>query len=210
MQMVLGEFEKDALTEIFNIGVGLAADALYQLTGEHVPLSVPVVELTSFDKARQLYADRDQPVYAIAQTYQGVFSTDAVLVFAQESSLSLVRMMAGSDLGPRQMAEMAQDAMSELGNIILNAVMSALADALSLRLEGSLPTVTAVDAGCLFADPAPVGEVSAQDAPQVLALMIDFQLGAQHIPGYLAFLLDGASRGVLMARLNRYISDPAA
>ena len=208
--MVLGELEQDALTEIFNIGVGLAADALYQLTGEHVPLSVPVVALTSYANARQLYADRDQPVYAIGQTYQGVFNTDAVLVFAQESCASLVRMMAGADLAPQEMAEMVQDALSELGNIILNAVMSALADALGLHLEGSLPTVTALDAGRLFADAVPAAGASDAEAPQVLALMIDFQMGAQHVPGYLAFLLDDASRDILMARLSRYMADPAA
>ena len=47
----LGELEQDALTEIFNVGVGIAADALYQMGGEHVPLSVPVVELTSQHEA---------------------------------------------------------------------------------------------------------------------------------------------------------------
>ena len=33
----LPELEQDALTEIFNIGVGIAADALYQMVGEQVP-----------------------------------------------------------------------------------------------------------------------------------------------------------------------------
>jgi chemotaxis protein CheY-P-specific phosphatase CheC len=50
--IALEALEQDALTEIFNIGVGIAADALYQMVGEHVPLSVPVIELTSQHEAQ--------------------------------------------------------------------------------------------------------------------------------------------------------------
>jgi chemotaxis protein CheC len=63
---------------------------------------------------------------AIRQTYEGEFDTDAILMFAQESSLDLVRMMVGNDLPEEELGEMAQDAMAELGNIILNAVISNL------------------------------------------------------------------------------------
>jgi chemotaxis protein CheC len=205
----LGELEQDALTEIFNIGVGLAADALYQMTGEHVPLSVPVVALASQRVALQHYAERDQVVYAIRQTYHGAFATDAVLMFAQTGSQSLVRMMVGRELPPQQWAEVTEDALSELGNIILNAVMSELADALGLRLEGSLPTVSAVRANSLFADPE-AGAGGAPETFQVLVLMIDFQLGAQQVRGEMAFSLDTASSENLIARLIHYAAGPAA
>ena len=96
--MTLSELEQDALTEIFNIGVGLAADALYQMTGEHVPLSVPVVELTSQQEAKRHFLAREQrPLCAIRQTYQGAFTTEAVLMFPDEGREHLVRMMVGDD-----------------------------------------------------------------------------------------------------------------
>ena len=207
--IALGEFEQDALTEIFNIGVGLAANALYELTGEHVPLSVPQVALISYAHVRQHYADRDHSVVAVRQTYTGMFATEAVLVFPQENSLALVRMMVGPELAHDQLAELSPDALSELGNIVLNAVMSALADALDLRLEGSLPTFSAVLAGTLFEDPEPKS-IGLPEAPQVLALMIDFQLGAQHVPGDLAFSLNAASSKTLLARLAHSAAGPAA
>ena len=207
--IALGELERDALTEIFNMGVGLAAHAIYELTGEHVPLSVPLVELTSYAHVRQHYADRNHPVLAIRQTYSGMFATDAVLVFPQEASLSLVRMMVGPEFEQDRLAELSLDAMSELGNIVLNAVMSALADSLGLRLEGSLPTVSAVAASTLFDAPQAVF-TGVPEAPQVLALMIDFQLGAQHVPGELAFSLNAASSETLLVRLGHYVAGLAA
>lgn len=205
--IALGELEQDALTEIFNIGVGLAADALYQMTGEHVPLSVPVVELTSQHIAQQRYARGQEALYAIRQTYNGAFTTEAVLMFPQESSLALVRMMTGPELANEDLPEVAQDAMAELGNIILNAVISQLASTLGLRLEGTLPTVSAVQADSVLAG---LAAPSAQSHSQVLALMIDFQLSAQQVQGDLAFLLDAQSSENLIARLTDYVAGPMA
>lgn len=201
----LSELEQDALTEIFNIGVGRAADALYQMVGEQVPLSVPVVELTSQHRARTRHVDRGAgSVYAIRQTYSGEFTTDAILMFAQESSESLVRMMVGNDLPQDQVAEVTIDALSELGNIILNAVMSELASSLTMRLEGSLPEVSVVDPEDIFVQP--VGHAASEAAAPVLALMIDFELSSQRAQGYLAFLLDTESAEKLISRLTRYVN----
>lgn len=211
--IALGELEQDALTEIFNIGVGLAADALYQMTGEHVPLSVPVVELTNQHIAQQRYARGQQALYAIRQTYNGAFTTEAVLMFPQESSLALVRMMTGPELANEDLPEVAQDAMAELGNIILNAVISQLASTLGLRLEGTVPTVSAVQADQVLAGLA-VQTAGAQSQShsesQVLALMIDFQLSAQQVQGDLVFLLDAQSSENLIARLTDYVAGPMA
>lgn len=202
--------ELDALTEIFNIGVGIAADALYQMVGEHVPLSVPVVELTSQRGANSHYLAREQrQYYAIDQTYAGEFHTDARLMFPQESSLALVRMMAGPDLAEEELAGMAEDALAELGNIILNAVISNLASSLEISLEGSLPQVSLISSQAVFANDAPA-DGSADDSAPVLALMIDFQLGSRQVSGYLAFLLDESSSRKLLERIQRYVLDPSA
>ena len=200
----LTELEQDALTEIFNIGVGIAAQALYQLVGEQVPLSVPVVELTSQHDAKNHYAYRDQrQLCAIRQTYRGEFTTEAILMFPQENSLELVRMMVGADLPEEALAEMAQDAMGELGNIILNAVISNLSTTLRLPLEGSLPVVGMVNGDTVFGQGSEGGDA---DAAPVLALMIDFELSARQVSGYLAFVLDASSTEKLLRRLGDYIA----
>jgi chemotaxis protein CheC len=208
--MTLTELEQDALTEIFNIGVGVAADALYQLVGEQVPLSVPVVELTSQHHAKSHYTGREmRQLCAIRQTYQGEFTTEAILMFPEDNGLELVRMMVGVNLPDEQLTEMATDAMAELGNIILNAVISNLSSTLKLPLEGSLPTVSVVSAATIFGPPHE-NRGEDEDAAPVLALMIDFELSANQVRGYLAFLLDEASCEKLVSRLTAYIDGSAA
>jgi chemotaxis protein CheC len=202
----LHELEQDALTEIFNIGVGIAADALYQMVGEQVPLSVPVVELTSQRGAKRHFLDREKRLLcAIRQTYSGEFTIDAVLMFPQESSDALVRMMVGSDLPAEQLAEMTTDALAELGNIVLNAVISNLASTLKLSLEGSLPDVSVISSEAIFTQRAGSGGVIDENTP-VLALMIDFELSTQRASGYLAFLMDIPSSELLIGQLTRYVN----
>lgn len=204
--IALSELEQDALTEIFNIGVGLAADALYQMTGEHVPLSVPVVELTSQLGAQQHFLEREKrPLCAIRQTYQGAFTTEAVLMFPDEGREHLVRMMVGDDFPQEQFAEMEHDAMGELGNIILNAVISNLASSLSMRLEGTLPVVSLASADTVLYVHANAAGAAPDANTQVLALMIDFELGRQRVGGYLAFLLEPGSSQILLQHLSRYV-----
>ncbi len=200
----LTELEQDALAEVFNIGVGLAADVLSQMVNENVRLSVPLVELTSQEVASTQFHDREnRPLCAIRQTYSGEVTTDAILMFPEENSLELVRSMVGSDIPLEQLTEMEQDAMAEIGNIILNAVISQLSNTLGLSFEGSLPEVNMVTGDTIFADFGQAAGLGGQAS--VLMLTIDFELSRRQVSGYLAFLLDIPSSEKLIARLDRFI-----
>lgn len=203
--VALKELELDALKEIFNIGVGVAADVLSQMVHEPVRLSVPVVELTTQLQAKNYYLVREQrPLCAIRQTYRGDISTDAILMFPEENSLELVRLMVGGDLPLEQLTEMEQDAMAEIGNIILNAVISSLSSMLNLAFEGSLPEVSVVTSGSIFSPRSEFDQGRDDQAP-VLVLTIDFELSVRQVSGYLAFLLDIPSSEKLVSSLGRFI-----
>ena len=203
----LTELQRDALTEIFNIGVGLAADMLSHMVNESVRLSVPLVDITSQQLAKTHYLAREQrPLCAIRQTYSGEVTTDAILMFPEENSLELVRLMVGGDLPLEQLTEMEQDAMSEIGNIILNAVISSLSSTLEITFEGSLPEVSVVTADNIFVQHATT--VQDEGTPgSVVALTIDFELSARKISGYLAFMLDIPSSHQLITRLDKFIGN---
>lgn len=203
--ITLKELELDALKEIFNIGVGIAADVLSQMVKEPVRLSVPVVELTTQSQAQNYYLAREsRPLCAIRQTYSGEVTTDAILMFPEENSLELVRLMVGGDLPLEQLTEMEQDAMAEIGNIILNAVISSLSSTLDLTFEGSMPEVSVVTSGNIFS-PSSLSEQPRDDSAPVLVLTIDFELSVRQVSGYLAFLLDIPSSEKLVSRLGRFI-----
>ncbi|RYI99724.1 MAG: chemotaxis protein CheX, partial [Acetobacteraceae bacterium] len=89
---VLTELERDALTELVNIGVSRAAVGLRKMVGEQVLLSVPSIELISQRVAAALVGEREgQDLIAVRQGFAGVFSGQAMLIFPQAKSLQLVR-----------------------------------------------------------------------------------------------------------------------
>lgn len=195
----LSELERDALTELVNIGVSRAAASLRKMIGEEVLLSVPSIEaLTPQDAARLIQERESDQLVAIRQHFEGAFSGRALLIFPQETSLDLVRAVIGPDLPPDEIAEMETEALAETGNVILNGCLATMANMLKRSLNISLPEVLRGNGTLLF-------EVS-QERPAdglVLFLYINFSVRNRDIRGYIAMLMDLPS----LAALKELIAD---
>lgn len=197
--MRLTELELDALTEVFNMGVGQAADALSQLAGEPVALSIPQVQLLSKQEIiRQLTNDEDRRVSAVRQGFRGDIVTDAILMFPAEQSLQLVQIMVGGEVPLEDLGEMEQEALAEIGNILLNAVVGSVADNLEIMLDGTLPEVELGIVSDVLLDGRDVTE-------PLLSLQVRFAIDSRQIEGYLAFLLDIQSSGLLEQKVAAFL-----
>lgn len=197
--MMLDSLALDALTEIFNLGVGQAADAMSQIAGEAVILTVPRVSVVSrSDVTGCVGIGGDAPVSAVRQRYAGAINSEAVLMFPADQGLQLVQMMVGGEIPLDQLAEMEQEALSEVGNILLNSVMASVADALQIELDGALPSVElsqVQDVLCSSHDPSAA----------VLLVDIQFEVATREVKGLLAFLLDVASQELLEQMLAKFL-----
>ncbi|MBY0463387.1 MAG: chemotaxis protein CheC, partial [Burkholderiales bacterium] len=121
--MTLDDLALDALTELFNLGVGQAASAFSQIAGDTVQLTVPRVRVMTHAELSQYLGEGGKvAVSAVRQRYSGAINSEAVLMFPAERGLQLVQMMVGGELPLDQLAEMEQEALSEIGNILLNSV----------------------------------------------------------------------------------------
>jgi chemotaxis protein CheC len=194
----LSDLQHDALVEIFNQGVGQAAAAMSRIVNEEVTMSVPLIAfLSRAEVARTLGSGEGRRISAINQRFEGAFKTDAFLMFPEEKSLEIVRLMVGQSLSLEELSEMEQEAMCEIGNIILNSCMGTLANASGRELNGSLPTYhvgTGDDILCV---------TGKEWGGVVLTLKIDFNIEKHHIHGYVAFLLDMPA----LHDLQQYIDD---
>lgn len=200
---VLTDIEIDALTEIFNVGAGRAALSLSEIVGDEVRLTVPALEVL---RARaideRVLAMANARFAAVSQVFDGPFDAEAVLLFAEDHALGIVRDMMGSQISLEDLAEFEQEAMSELGNIILNACLSAMADMLGITLNSSLPTY-AVSSPREISVRLAAGE---QDDTYVLVLHIDLLIEKHHASGRLIFLLSSTSLNKLVSHIQRYLS----
>jgi chemotaxis protein CheC len=196
----LTELEHDALVEIFNIGVGHAAASMSAIVDEEVRMSVPSISFLNRAGAAELLSNKDdERICGVSQHYEGAFNTEAMLMFPENKSLEIVRLMVGESVPLQELTEMEQEAMSEIGNIILNSCVGTLANIFQLELRGSLPLYhVGTSAQILSAS-------GSADDTTVLMLHIDFILEKHQIRGYVAFILDLTSLHDLKHQINRYL-----
>lgn len=199
----LSELQLDALTEIFNIGAGRAAASLSEIVGDEVRLSVPRIQLYQSSEINADTLSLNSPrLGAVKQSFSGPFNADAMLLFTEDRALEIVHDMMGSQVSLEDVAEFEQEAMCELGNIILNACLSSMADMLGLTLDSSLPAYSIGTTDTILRQ-----IVSEADQPLMLVLHIDLVIEKHHSQGYLVFLLSSSSLQNLLAHIDRFIAD---
>ncbi len=198
----LSEIERDALTELVNIGVSRAAVGLRQMVGEEVLLSVPSIDIVNHHTAVALLGEREtDELVAVRQDFAGAFSGRALLIFPQANSLELVRAVVGEEMSSENLADLEQEALAETGNVILNGCLATMANMLQQSLSMTLPEVLRGDGAKLFElDSLPDNE------GLVLFLYINFAMRNRDIRGYIAMLMDLPSLAALRVLVGDFIA----
>lgn len=199
--ITLDDLERDALTEIVNIGVSRAAVSLRKMIGDQVLLSVPSVEVVTQRRAVRLINEREATeLVAVRQDFKGAFAGRALLIFPEANSLELVRAVTGDDLTGQDLLDMEQEALAETGNIILNGCLATMANMLQRSLTMTVPEVLKGNGATLF-------ELRDDEPPEglVLFLYINFAIRERDIRGYIAMLMDLPSLASLKLLLGEFI-----
>lgn len=195
---LLDELERDALTELVNIGVSRAASNLRKMVGKEVLLSVPSIEVIDHRRAAALIHEREgEGVVAVRQDFSGAFHGRALLIFPQEHGLELARAILGQDLPEDEVISMEEEALSETGNVILNSCLATMANMLERPLAMSLPQVVRTAGNGLLETAHPTED------GLVLFLYINFSVHERSIRGYIAMVMDLVS----LATLKRLVGD---
>ena len=182
--MITDAMFQDALGELLNMGLGQAADALSQMAAEEVHLSLPQVELC--DEAQiEAYARVQFPgqITAIAQGFKGPINGEGLLIFPDENSHRLVHALLNDGGNRAELTELEYEALSEVGNIILNACLAAFADTFNIELNTNLPRWFQGDNNSLM------GQIRSQGRRQFIMVQIDFSLQESRSQGCVMFIL---------------------
>jgi chemotaxis protein CheC len=200
-EITLDELERDALTELVNIGVSRAAVSLRKMVGKHVLLSVPAVDIVSQNAAAALIGQREtDELIAIRQEFRGGFEGQALLIFPEANSLDLVRAIVGEEVDEVEVASLKDEALAETGNVILNGCLGTIGNLLKQSLQMSLPKVLYGDGKVIF------DVVTGCEEGLVLFLYIDFSVQDRNIRGYIAMIMDLPSLAALKALLGDFIA----
>ncbi len=199
----LTDLERAALAELVNRGVGRAAPHLGRTLSDPVLLSaVPPLDAVRRDDAARFLTTREPSgLIAVEQEFRGAFAGRAVLILPEASSLELARAVLDRGLTLAEIIDLEQDALAEIGNIVLNGCLVVLANALKDRLTISLPAVLRGSAATILRDRA------GTQAELALFLGIDLSIRGRGIHGYLALLVEVPALDALKRLLHDAIDE---
>lgn len=203
--MNLTEIQRDTMLELVNIGVGRAAVALSEMVGDQVHLSVPEIDVFSRSDICERFAIGDRAlISSVSQRFDGPFRGNAILVFPEARSLELVRALLGEDVPLEQLTELEQEALLEVGNVVLNASLGILTNTLSIPMKIDLPVFRRSTAENIFCDE----DDSQHDL--IMILRIEFETGRSMVRGYIALALEGGSVTRFLEHITMFLNRVAA
>lgn len=198
----LNELQQDMLGELFNLGMGNAASALSEMVSEEVLLSVPEIKfMQKADLAKMLAADSGDHISGVGQNFHGMLLGKALLTFPSQKSLELVRLLLQDTVPIENLTEFEEEALLEVGNIIINAGLSSLADIFEDEITSDLPVFNS--GSCADVINSDDNNKNYQEA--VLYLQVDFTIELQSIKGYVVYLLNIESMDNLTKSIDKYI-----
>ena len=197
---ILSELEHDSLTEITNMAVGRAAGVLNEMIGYEVALSVPrVVILDQSTMEGEVQTLDGQSLTYIQQGFDGPLSGFANIAFPEKNSLELVGLLLGEELAPDEIVELEQEALQEMGNVILNAFLGTFGNELGVNISSEIPRfIKNMEAG---------GMTGALEggAASIIFIHVDFVVKDRNINGYLVLAVSIATLEKLAGLLKGYV-----
>ena len=131
----------DALKEMISIGVGKGANVLGTMLDSHIRLGVPSLKLLSPDEfGEEIKEYGDESLSSVNLPFRGNFSGIAELIFPSESASRFIAVFTREEGEDTDIDSIRAGTLSEVGNIVLNAVMGTISNLLGSKLTYSIPS----------------------------------------------------------------------
>jgi chemotaxis protein CheC len=198
MKEKLSPLEIDALTEIFNIGIGRAANSLNKMVSQHVDLTIPQVEIIPNKTAKdKLNFASNIEISAVIQRFKGDLNGQALLMFSKENGLQLVSTLLGNKVPPEALSDLEQDSLVEIGNVILNACFGTVINFLKSSIKIEMPEFIQGDINKVY--------VYSSENDWSLYIKVKFSLPNDNIEGYITFIMDITSLEIFQESVRQFV-----
>ena len=199
--MELTPHHREALSELINIGYGRAAASLSQLTGQRIVLEAPRVDVHTIDRVKTALQDiLKGQVASVHQVFSGPVSGHALLLLNSDTADTLTSLLVPQNAAADQRLRIRREALTEVGNIILQAAMGVCGNLLKVHVSFSVPSLY-LDSIDDVLNSVVVNEVELQFA---LLVRTRFQLAASEVSGYLAVILGVTSFSRLLEEIDKW------
>ncbi len=194
--VTLSDLQREALVELVNISVGAAASVLSEMANCEIKLSVPQLDQLSRKEVSDLIEQAvNSDIISISIETEGFINGKSLLIFSEKSSLSLVRAILQEQVPLEMLSEMEEEALTEVGNVVLNACLATFSNQLNQQLITSVP--------CCLKGKA--SELIGYDNVQVLFIRVDFTHAYGEEQGFITLMFDVDSMQNIITMLDNYL-----
>jgi len=198
--MELTSSQKDALTEVINIGYARAAGALSELSGHRIHLEVPKVAVHQVRQIVKMLEEVVQgEVVSVNQVFSGPISGNAILILDLGAALLLNRLLTDTK-DSKQLDAAGREAVTEVGNILLNACLGVFGNLLQVQVSFTVPGLQ-VESIQEILSSLTIEETSLQYA---LMIHTRFHLRTSDVSGYMVIILGITSLERLLHELRKW------
>ncbi len=196
----LNDIQFDVLKEIGNIGAGNATTALAKMMNMKIDMNVPRVELVPFTNLPDIFGSPEEVLAGILVQLDGDIKGMMMFLVKEGSAHNLVDSLMGGMVQSAngEFSEMELSALSEIGNIIIGAYLSAMSNLTNLKITSSVPYISIDMAGALLSVPAiEFGKLGDK------VLLIETQFGElDFVNGYFLMVPELESYDVILSSLG--------
>jgi chemotaxis protein CheC len=199
--MELTVVQRDALTELINIGFGRAAASLSRITGYRVLLDVPNVAVYAMDQLQSVLATMVHgEVATVHQVFTGPVAGDAFLALDARAAALLKELLTNEPALPLRLDASTQEVVTEVGNVLLNACLGTFGNLLKVHVSFSVPKLS-IDSLGFVLDSVTVGQ---QELRYALVVHAGLRLREGTVRSYLIIVLSVSSLDVLVQAVERW------
>lgn len=198
--MELTPSQKDALTELINIGYARAAAALSDLTGHRISLAVPEVAIHVIPEIKQrLQSVILGEVASVNQVFSGPINGNAILLLDREAALLLNRLLTDRPDTP-DLDGAAREVITEVGNIVLNACLGAFGNLLKVQVTFTVPQLQVETVQKVLRSIT----IHGNELEYALIIHTRFHMRSNDVSGYLVIILGVTSLSTLLLELKKW------
>lgn len=195
----INEQQRDALTELINIGFGRAASALSILVGQRVKIEAPNVDLYPLDTISGVLKTLSVgEITSVHQVFTGRISGAAMLLMDSHSTAALLDLLSGGSGEERELLAADREAMQETGNILLNAFTGSFGNLLQVHISFAVPHVNYTSLQDMFRSLL----VEQKTLEYALVVRVNFTVTQGNVSGYVIIVMGIESMEALLEAMR--------
>ena len=197
------EIQLDAIREICSIASGTAANALSQVLNKKITMKVPDIQIVPVEAATGIMGAPNSIVAGVYSRLLGDFRGGLLLTFPREDVILLVNKLvnSGNEVKVHSLSELDVSAVSEVGNIISAAFVTAISQIINKTILISVPKLSIDMLGAIVDF---ILIELAEEAEQALIMKIEFEDIPRTVSGHFFILPNPGSLEMLLDSIKLY------